>query len=153
MTHKKLLELFTRYEKFITEKFLNIDAARMRIDLPVHENPTDLYRHLLWMCGQGKLFVEDLRYEKAFRWLGFLQGALFTRGNFSIAELGEHAKPPERPYSTEYVDEARRFSALSRDARIAADYETRFGCGHKNAAGESRVFNDACTSCGRRPGE
>lgn len=104
MTHKKLLELFTRYEKFITEKFLNIDAARMRIDLPVHENPTDLYRHLLWMCGQGKLFVYWRKGEPdPFIDVNFAEGIRTIRESRILATLlkaaaataeGWVAKPP-----------------------------------------------------------
>lgn len=34
--------------------------------------------HLLWMCGQIPVFLQEGRREKAMRWLGFLQGALWA---------------------------------------------------------------------------
>lgn len=34
--------------------------------------------HLLWMCDQIPAFLQEGRREKAMRWLGFLQGALWV---------------------------------------------------------------------------
>jgi hypothetical protein len=58
-------------------------AHRMR---PDEVTPTDYQRraHLRWMCGAGKALVDEGRIEKAMRWLGFVQGALWGMGLVTI---------------------------------------------------------------------
>lgn len=57
------------------------------------------YAHLTWMCREalGK-FLTDRR-EKAMRWLGFVQGVLYCRGDFSVAQMRDHSRgiDPEKP--------------------------------------------------------
>lgn len=43
--------------------------------------------HLLYMCDEGARFVREGRAEKAMRWLGFLQGVVWSRGHASLDEL------------------------------------------------------------------
>lgn len=51
-------------------------------------------RHIAWMCVAVKAMVEnDDQIEKAFRWLGFIQGALWSAELYSIEELRQHNKP------------------------------------------------------------
>lgn len=38
-------------------------------------------------------FARDGRLEKAFRWLGFMQGVLWAEGIYSINELKNHNRP------------------------------------------------------------
>lgn len=45
------------------------------------------FAHLSWMCGQGKDFVDEGRINKANRWLGFLQGFLYSQGYATIDEM------------------------------------------------------------------
>ena len=52
-------------------------------------------RHLLFMCGKGKEFVRAGRTEKAMRWLGFLQGAIWAFGLASIDEMKHWNMPKE----------------------------------------------------------
>jgi hypothetical protein len=40
-------------------------------------------------------FIRESRREKAFRWLGFVQGVLFTTGVYSIEEMANHNRPVE----------------------------------------------------------
>jgi hypothetical protein len=47
--------------------------------------------HYKFMCVQASAFVEDGQREKAMRWLGFLQGVLWRRNLFTLAELKEQA--------------------------------------------------------------
>ena len=51
--------------------------------------------HVAWAVEQCRLFVAEGRMEKAFRWLGFIQGALWYEGIFSIDELANHSRPAE----------------------------------------------------------
>lgn len=45
--------------------------------------------HLLYMCEQIAIFMEEGRREKAMRWLGFVQGALWSYDAASIDEMKE----------------------------------------------------------------
>jgi len=46
--------------------------------------------HAAWMCLQVKIFADEGDLDKANRWLGFIQGVLWTRGFYSIEEMREH---------------------------------------------------------------
>lgn len=54
--------------------------------------------HALWMVGETIAFCEQNRMEKAFRWLGFIQGVLWTQGIHSIDELKEHNMTPAEEF-------------------------------------------------------
>ena len=46
--------------------------------------------HILWMISQmAELFKQD-KFEKMNRWIGFIQGALWSRGIYSVSEMREH---------------------------------------------------------------
>ena len=47
--------------------------------------------HYKFMCAQASVFAESGQREKAMRWLGFLQGVLWSRNLFTLAELKEQA--------------------------------------------------------------
>ena len=47
----------------------------------------DWLSHMLYMCEMGKGFVDLDRIDKANRWLGFLQGALWMGGLATIDEM------------------------------------------------------------------
>ncbi len=53
--------------------------------------------HVWWAVRQCRQFVQESRLEKAFRWLGFIQGALWYHGVYSIEELASHNKPDGEP--------------------------------------------------------
>ena len=46
--------------------------------------------HVAWMCTELKSpeFSDDM--EKNMRWLGFIQGILWSKGYFTIEELSDH---------------------------------------------------------------
>jgi len=47
-------------------------------------------RHLIFMCQEAATFSNR---EKAMRWLGFIQGALWTKGLATIDELKDMNRP------------------------------------------------------------
>mgnify|MGYP003510613429 CR=1 FL=1 len=49
--------------------------------------------HMLWMIIETRDFVAESRIEKAFRWLGFIQGVLWSFGFVTI----DNAKDTNRP--------------------------------------------------------
>ncbi len=50
----------------------------------------EVMNHAMWMCDQTALFVQQNRLAKAYRWIGMIQGILFTGGVFSISDLKQH---------------------------------------------------------------
>jgi hypothetical protein len=60
--------------------------------------------HAAWMLGamrtllctesDGGVYVEDAALEKANRWLGFVQGVLWTTFMYTIDEMREHVRNP-----------------------------------------------------------
>lgn len=96
MDATKILEVLDIYDKRLAD--FKHDPV-----IPERANPTEHYRgpdtnraklcHVWWAVGQTKVFVQEGRLEKAFRWLGFIQGALWFAGIYSVEELANHNKP------------------------------------------------------------
>ncbi len=49
--------------------------------------------HLKYICVKAQEFVEEGRIEKAMRWLGFIQGVLWSRGYYTLDQLKNHSRP------------------------------------------------------------
>jgi hypothetical protein len=45
--------------------------------------------HVLWMCDEIDGFIREQRFDKANRWIGFMQGVLWITGVASIDESRE----------------------------------------------------------------
>ena len=82
MTTDRMLEILDQYDRN-----LYVQAA------PVSEaaGGTRL-QHVRWMCQQVPAFIDAGKLEKAHRWLGFIQGALWHDGFYTIEEMKEHNK-------------------------------------------------------------
>ena len=46
--------------------------------------------HVLWMLDLTEHFLDNMKTEKVFRWLGFIQGVLWSEGMYTINEIKEH---------------------------------------------------------------
>jgi hypothetical protein len=58
--------------------------------------------HGLHMCKEIRKFLDDENSEKldkAFRWLGFLQGVLWCEGIYTITEMASHNRTPQKETS------------------------------------------------------
>jgi len=82
MKDEKIIAAANKYEKEIRELIFFNCVAR------------DL-RHLEWMTKQIPKFITAGRKEKANRWLGFIQGALWADNIYTIEQMKEHNKPDE----------------------------------------------------------
>lgn len=51
---------------------------------------TDALCHAAWMCQETGKFIRQGRLDKAARWIGWIQGVLWTSGVFSLDELRGH---------------------------------------------------------------
>jgi hypothetical protein len=68
---------------------------------PEHTAPylqAEWSEHLAFMCEEGATYAEGRR-EKAMRWLGFVQGALWAKGLATIDDLKSMNRPDEPPVS------------------------------------------------------
>jgi len=99
MDTKKILSVLDVYDKKLEQYSRNCSAIK-----PERADPTKKYftsseegwakmSHVWWAIGQCRIFVAAGRMEKAFRWLGFIQGAFWFNGTYSVEELANHNKP------------------------------------------------------------
>lgn len=80
MTTEKIVEAFAACRALLPEKTLPVRGS-------------DLWQqHLVFMCEEGSTYAEGRR-EKAMRWLGFVQGALWAHGLAPIDELKNMNRP------------------------------------------------------------
>lgn len=59
--------------------------------------PNPEFQHLRYMIGEMRGLIREERTEKVMRWLGFLQGVLWTKAVFSLDELKDHSRPDYGP--------------------------------------------------------
>ena len=52
-------------------------------------------QHVFDMIDKIEEFLEEDRIEKAFRWLGFMQGCLWSFGIYTLEDLRDHNRPSE----------------------------------------------------------
>ena len=57
------------------------------------ESSEDILGHCLGMIDKTIQFINEGRVDKAFRWLGFMQGCMWSQGLYTIDELSNHNKP------------------------------------------------------------
>lgn len=75
----KLLDFYKGYLNKYVSKERNVNA-----------DPTNIWEsfgHILWMIDEMKNMDDQ---EKANRWLGFIQGAFWAMGKFTIDEMRDH---------------------------------------------------------------
>lgn len=58
-----------------------------------HENLSIPLQHVKTMIPKTIDFFRHNRREKGFRWLGFIQGVLWTQGVYTIDEMKNHNRP------------------------------------------------------------
>ena len=54
-------------------------------------------KHAMWMCSLALDFIKEGRFDKAFTWLGFVQGTLWACGHYSIDEMRAHSTEATDP--------------------------------------------------------
>ena len=84
---------------------------------PPGQEPQDRKQKLMHVAGlieaAEDLLKED-RLEKAFRWLGFVQGALWASGLYTIKELKDHNRPDDDNQANDNDPSKRKTVVLSR---------------------------------------
>lgn len=80
MTGEKVKEAFDQCETLLRESSdAELLPVRMAQDAS-SPSTAERLNHLVWLCQAGKTLVDERRLEKAFRWLGFVQGAIWASG-------------------------------------------------------------------------
>jgi len=92
MNSEKILEVIYVYKDYFLED--NIEPLDF-----IHGDKlafsTDVLSHCCGMVNKIEKFVVEGRKEKAFRWLGFMQGCLWSLGIYSLDDLKNHNRPKE----------------------------------------------------------
>jgi len=95
MTTDKLKSLCSLYLAKLDGLCPEIDPKQMTDeqtrDVAHHLQSRDRIAHYKFMCVQASIFADAGQVEKSMRWLGFLQGVLWRRNLFTLAELKEQA--------------------------------------------------------------
>lgn len=65
---------------------------------------SDKTNHAQEMIPKIRNFIIEGRIEKAFRWLGFLQGVFYTLDVYTIEEMANHNRPTKADIKDEYPD-------------------------------------------------
>ena len=90
MDGPKILEVIGIYRKHFQEKGIG------ELDFPhglIPGSDEEKLAHCHGMLDKMESFVKEGRIEKAFRWLGFVQGCLWSASHYSLEELMNHSRP------------------------------------------------------------
>ena len=85
MTPKQIREVADEYFQQLEEFGF---SAEKQSDGPL--GSLHSFPHVMWMCQELKGGMAKKDMEKACRWLGFIQGVLWSRGTYSIDDMREH---------------------------------------------------------------
>ncbi len=87
---EKVREVIGAYRKKFEE--MGVEKADYPHDIVLRVQAKGLeYCHS--MLDKIEVFIEDKRWEKVFRWLGFLQGVLWHHGVYTLEDLKNHNRP------------------------------------------------------------
>ncbi len=86
MTKEQVLQVVDRYRIYLS---LAGDKPELA-DFDHTPTRGEAIRHMLNMCDSMEKLLDEGRTEKAMRWLGFMQGVLWSQGSFSLNEMREH---------------------------------------------------------------
>ena len=93
MDGPKILEVVGIYSELFKSKGIE------SVDYPhglILDSPGSMIAHCAGMLDKIKDFVKEGRIEKAFRWLGFIQGCLWVIGYYSLEDLMNHNRPAKK---------------------------------------------------------
>ena len=91
------IEKIRKVMQLYREKFQSFGIQKKEYSHNVKLNSShSSLAHCYHMLDKMEVFIEQGRIDKVFRWLGFIQGVLWSRQVYALAELQEHnRKDPE----------------------------------------------------------
>lgn len=96
MTDEKIISALDAAAAIIHTDMPRVKACRADLTV-VALGAVARARHLLYMVDECKKFLKNSQREKVMRWLGFIQGTLWTMGLSNIETLKEANKPDDAP--------------------------------------------------------
>lgn len=96
MTPSKLLKIVKTYREFMSQ--MGARPVRLTPDQQQSQQVTyrEVINHLAYMVDQVPIHAKGGKVEKAFRWLGFIQGVLWCSGVRTLQELrSDNRSDPE----------------------------------------------------------
>lgn len=91
MDGKKVLEVVSIYRNFF--ETIGVKEGYSPHDEAAGKSTIADLSHCCGMLGKIEEFVIEERMDKAFRWLGFIQGCLWSYGLYTLDDLKNHNKP------------------------------------------------------------
>lgn len=80
MTEKQMHRVIELYQ----------EELKSRSIFPTRQPDGTPLAHAAWMLEEMKIHLRDGKWEKANRWLGFVQGILWCRGVYTIPQMADH---------------------------------------------------------------
>jgi hypothetical protein len=110
MTDKKINQVLDLYEQRVssfnkTRLLLmtdNLDPNQQISALDGIERVSTQLKHINEMIGKMRVFLTEGRREKAFRWLGFIQGVFYSLGLYTIDDMADHNRPTKGDLQEQY---------------------------------------------------
>ncbi len=94
MDGNKILEVVGVYREYF--KSLGVLKRSFSYEYLIMDEisqPWDMLSHCHGMLDKMEVFVKEGKIDKAFRWLGFIQGCLWSTGHFTLEDLKNHSRP------------------------------------------------------------
>lgn len=90
MEDKKILQVIQLYRDYFIKKGIRpIDFSHD--DLPCYDE--QILGHCHGMLSKMEFFLKEGRRDKVFRWLGFIQGCLWSTRRYPLDDLKNHSRP------------------------------------------------------------
>lgn len=95
MTANKVREVVEKYKRFLI--LLHEPPEKIDIYDRCVKDRSKILRHAHYMLYKMTGLLDENRLEKSFRWLGFVQGCLFSFGLRSLDDLKDDSRERENP--------------------------------------------------------
>lgn len=93
MTSEKLIQVFRFYDAELEKRGIRNRQTSEYDSTGVELKESTPLEHARWMCPVAIEHVQDGNKEKAFRWLGFIQGVLWMSNIYTLNDLKNHSRP------------------------------------------------------------
>ena len=90
MTADKVREVLNVYKKKLDE--MGVPKERFSRDL-IPTSRKEFLAHCRAMLDEMETLIQQGRMDKVFRWLGFVQGCLWSAGCYDLESLKNHNRP------------------------------------------------------------
>ncbi|TSC89141.1 MAG: Uncharacterized protein G01um10143_522 [Parcubacteria group bacterium Gr01-1014_3] len=90
MTPDKVREVMAIYRKRFEEA--GIEKKKL-LDASHNSYSLNSLQHCYAMLDEIDVFIQEARMDKVFRWLGFIQGCLWSHGVYTLDDLKNHNRP------------------------------------------------------------